>query len=116
MQRCTSFVALLDDLNGYPTWRPYLKNEQIQNNVGDRSLERFINTQYLKYIGQVCRAENIHKLLAYRRHPWIKTLKLLGMNSYQHISSTINIYHQRSTYIINDQHIIKERNHISPPA
>ena len=72
-------------------------NEHIQNIVGSQSLRSFINTQYLKYIGHICRAENTRftkKLLfakatkAYYRDPWIKISQLLGVTIDQAKRST----------------------------
>ena len=63
-------------------------NQQIQEIVGTQSVSSYINAQYLKYIGHVCRAENtaiIKKMLfakatkAYYRDPWIKISNLLGV-------------------------------------
>ena len=62
-------------------------NKKIQEIVRTQPLETFINSQYLKYIGHVCRGGNTSltkKMLfakptkAYFRDPWIKISKLLG--------------------------------------
>ena len=62
-------------------------NRKIQEIVRTQPLESFINSQYLKYIGHVCRRENFNltkKIMfskptkPYFRDPWIKISNLLG--------------------------------------
>ena len=63
-------------------------NQQIQDIVGTQPVRNYIDAQYLKYIGHVCRAENnayTKKMVfakATRRNyrdPWIKISNLLGV-------------------------------------
>ena len=67
-------------------------NEQVENILKTTPLRNFIYSQYLKYIGHVCRAENtaLTKILLfamperkYYRDPWIKIAELLGISSDQ---------------------------------
>ena len=67
-------------------------NEQIVNILKTTSLRNFIYSQYLKYIGHICRAENtaLTKILLfakpqirYYRDPWGKISELLGISSDQ---------------------------------
>ena len=65
-------------------------NEKIQKIIGTQPLENFIKSQYLKYIGHVCRAENSRltkktffakPTKAYFRDPWLKISRMLGTTS-----------------------------------
>ena len=67
-------------------------NEQIQNILKRTPLRNFMYSQYLKYIGHICRAENtaLTKILLfvkpdrkYYRDPWGKISGLLGVSSDQ---------------------------------
>ena len=67
-------------------------NEQIMNILKTTPLRNFIYSQYLKYIGHICRAENtaLTKILLfakpqrrYYRDPWGKISELLGISSDQ---------------------------------
>ena len=64
-------------------------NQRIEELIGTLSLRDFIDKQYLKYIGHVCRLDNfcIAKVMLfaeptrrYYRDPWIKISKLLGLS------------------------------------
>ena len=67
-------------------------NEKIQNILSTTPLRNFIYSQYLKYIGYICRTENtaLTKILLfakperrYYRDPWGKISGLHGVSSDQ---------------------------------
>ena len=64
-------------------------NERIEELMGTLPLRDFINKQYLKYVGHICRLDNIclAKIMLfaeptrrYYRDPWIKISRLLGVS------------------------------------
>ena len=67
-------------------------NKQIQDILKTTPLKDFIYSQYLKYVGHVCRAENssLTKIMMFARpqrrfyrNPWIKISELLGVSTDQ---------------------------------
>ena len=67
-------------------------NKKIEQIVGTKPLRDFVNYQYLKYIGHICRQENVRltkKMFfakptkSYFRDPWIKISKLLQISIVQ---------------------------------
>ena len=74
---------------GDDEYRFLYSNERVQGIIRSAPLRNFINAQYLKYIGHVCRSTNCSltktMLFAqpgrrYYRNPWIKISKLLGVS------------------------------------
>ena len=72
-------------------------NKQIQKILKTTPLKDFIYSQYLKYIGHICRAENtsLTKIMLFakpqrkhHRNPWIKIAELLGVSIDQAKRST----------------------------
>ena len=64
-------------------------NDWIQEIEGTQPLEKFVNKQYLNYIGHICRGENmgLTKIMMfakvtsrYFRDPWIKVSSLIGVS------------------------------------
>ena len=93
-------------------------NRRIEELLGTLPLREYIDKQYLKYIGHVCRLENfcLAKVMLfteparrYFRDPWIKISNLLGLSIEQckNLTSSLGWSTLRSTHL-NDEIIVKE--------
>ena len=84
---------------GVEEYRFVLTNERIKNIIKAVPLRSFIDAQYLKYTGHVCRAGNssITKTMMFAKptrsnytNPWIKISNLLGVSEHQAKTETQN--------------------------
>ena len=75
--------------DGEEEYRLLYSNEKVQNIIKSVPLRNFIEAQYLRYIGHVCRSSNqsLTKIMLFsqpgRRHlrdPWIHISNLLGVS------------------------------------
>ena len=86
--------------NGEEIYSLYYTNKQIYSIAKTSNFTEFIKTQYLKYIGHVCRRPNqnltkmvlfMNNVKKYKRNPWIKIAKMLNVSVSQVKSTTQNV-------------------------